>query len=400
MRVNHVRGVTWAVGVLALFAAAGCGEPPGYPTSLAYPPRTDLLVEQVPADPPPGPDDQGQIDAGIALMVRRGGKALDPAQLADGQKTQLRQALVDLFGTPAAPAVTGDADIRAAASRLQLEPERLTEGSRTYRRLCLHCHGLSGDGRGTTGPWILPHPRDYRRGAFKFVSTAGTGPRLASRVDLARTLRAGLPGSAMPAFDLLPEDQLQQVIGYVMHLSLRGQVEAALLRTLLTEGDPADFAAEARAELTKRLNQWEQAEVEMLSPAEPPGSEDDFASPDHQESVRRGYRLFSDGTGPAACTTCHADFGRQAKARYDIWGTQVKPANLTDKVYRGGGRPADLYCRVRGGIGPSGMPAASALSEAQVWDVVRFVRALPYPARLPDDVRAKVYPEQVAAGGR
>ena len=47
---------------------------------------------------------------------------------------------------------------------------------------------------------------------------------------------------------------------------------------------------------------------------------------------------------------------------------------------------------MRHGIAPVGMPAQPALSGGQLLDVVRFVRALPYPRELPPDVRAKVYP--------
>jgi hypothetical protein len=39
------------------------------------------------------------------------------------------------------------------------------------------------------------------------------------------------------------------------------------------------------------------------------------------------------------------------------------------------------------------MPAAVGLTDAQTWDVVHFLRALPYPDRLSPDVKAKVYGE-------
>ena len=43
-------------------------------------------------------------------------------------------------------------------------------GSKHFRLHCLHCHGLTGDGRGPSGKWLNPHPRDYRQGLFKFQS--------------------------------------------------------------------------------------------------------------------------------------------------------------------------------------------------------------------------------------
>jgi hypothetical protein len=113
-----------------------------------------------------------------------------------------------------------------------------------------------------------------------------------------------------------------------------------------------------------------------------------------QESIKRGYELF---IGQGGCLKCHVDFGRQADYRFDVWGTHVRPANLTTGTYRGGRRPIDLMYRLKGGIDPSGMnisavkkdtPEATDLAN---WDLVNFVRALPYPAMLPREVRENVY---------
>jgi len=39
------------------------------------------------------------------------------------------------------------------------------------------------------------------------------------------------------------------------------------------------------------------------------------------------------------------------------------------------------------------MPATTDLSDEQVWDIVDFLEALPYPHMLPADIRRKVYGE-------
>ena len=119
----------------------------------------------------------------------------------------------------------------------------------------------------------------------------------------------------------------------------------------------------------------------------------DKQAADYLASVRRGYELFT-APGQTACVTCHEDFGRKKTFRYDVWGTVVRPADLTAGTYKGGNRPEDLASRIRFGIPPSGMPAHGAMTDAQVADLVRFVRALPYPRELPPDVRSKVYPGQ------
>lgn len=93
-----------------------------------------------------------------------------------------------------------------------------------YRKHCLHCHGLSGDGAGPTADYLFPRPRDYRKGTFKFTSTtAGAKP---SHNDLWRTINYGLHGTSMPGFEaLMTPSEIEQVIDYVVFLSIRGETE-------------------------------------------------------------------------------------------------------------------------------------------------------------------------------
>ena len=105
--------------------------------------------------------------------------------------------------------------------------------------------------------------------------------------------------------------------------------------------------------------------------------------------MRRGYELFTAAKG-AGCVSCHEDFGRKATHRYDLWGTVVRPADLTANTYKSGSGDTDFFHRIRDGIAASGMPAHPTLNESQVWDLVRFVRSLPFPRELPADVREKV----------
>ena len=93
-----------------------------------------------------------------------------------------------------------------------------------YRKHCLHCHGLSGDGAGPTADYLFPRPRDYRKGTFKFTSTtAGAKP---SHDDFWRTINYGLHGTSMPGFEaLMTPSEIEQVIDYVVFLSIRGETE-------------------------------------------------------------------------------------------------------------------------------------------------------------------------------
>jgi mono/diheme cytochrome c family protein len=327
------------------------------------------------------------LDEGIRRINARGGKVFDPSSVPAPLRDELNAFLTRTFGTPADPAIVGDDEANTLAARLGLSPENLAAGSKLFRSRCQECHGAAGDGRGPTAPWLTPHPRDFRPGAFKFTST-GKKP---TRTDLFRTLTNGLPGTPMPAWNMRTEEERHRLIDYVTFLSVRGRTEFGVLRTLLLHGEEGledDVAGEAARALKAELRAWANAEHAVI-PAAPPESAD--GSPEQAESVRRGHALFLDAKG-GACATCHTNYGRDAKLQYDVWGTLVKPADLTTVKRKGGDGPADLYRRIRGGIHPSNMPAPAALTDDQVWDLVQFLRALPYPDRLPADVKARAYP--------
>jgi mono/diheme cytochrome c family protein len=417
------------VGVVTVGLVAGCSASSSYPVNLKYPQRTDVLVVAQPAGfadaQPWKPSPPGSLDEEMARMAKDKETEkffVNPAKIDAADRKELRESLLEVFGTPYAPSVEPNdpsemkkptekdeenralydrhlakqrADLEvndAALDALSLDRTVLKRGSVHYRRHCLHCHGLAGDGRGPTGPWVNPHPRDYRQGKFKFVSThLAVGDKKPRRADLLRTISTGIESTSMPAFGLLPEKDLEEIVSYVMHLSIRGQVEYDTMKILLTSGK-SNLEKESVREHVYYLSalilcQWADASQKgpNTPPAYKPGGDDELKA-----SITRGYKIFTNAEGAASCIGCHLDFGRQVPYRYDDWGTLVRPANLTVGVYRGGRRPVDLYWRITDGIGPSQMPGAK-LSDQEVWDLVSFVQYLPYPAMLPDDVREKIY---------
>ena len=447
--------------LLGLLALPGCTD--SYPADLDYPLRGDPIVVKVPESAITHLDPPGTLEEWIDSIPGKGGQVIDPtadvdkhqlakvtAALSRGnfdlsdedvrdmglaskpskdeakatlesrrdsldkrikntEKTMgkvrksLNAALVELFGKPAAPKVDLEAaDAEPAGDDDHLDAKTLAQGSVLYRRHCLHCHGLTGDGHGPTGPWVNPHPRDYRLGKFKFTSsTEVQGVRKARRADLLRTLKQGVEGTSMPSFGLLDEEKdLQPLISYVIHLSLRGQVERDVILAVL--GPDADTDTDvgelAKSRLKLLWRQWKQTDKKAIDTGTvpsyagvPAGQLSDGEKKELSASVRRGFVLFT--TGSAQCRSCHNDFGRANDYKYDDWGTVVRPANLTAGIYRGGRRPLDLYYRIHSGINGAQMPAFinSPLSSEQVWDVVNFLEAIPYRNMLPPDVREQVY---------
>lgn len=109
------------------------------------------------------------------------------------------------------------------------------EGRGLFRKHCVTCHGISGDGRGPTASVQNPYPRDYRRGTFKFTTTPrGEKP---VREDIAKLIRNGISGTAMVKIADLTEDDVQALTDYVIYLSWRGELERALMDEAVLSGD-------------------------------------------------------------------------------------------------------------------------------------------------------------------
>jgi mono/diheme cytochrome c family protein len=361
---------------------------PEYPSTLAFPSRADRLVLKSPESPPPRENEVGRRDEDLAGLDAAGGKTADPARVPNETRLALNRFLKDTFGMPATPKFGGDEEAVAIAQRLGLTADTLAESSRHFRRQCEQCHNLAGDGRGPAGA-VMPFPRDFRRGEFKFTTTGMSKPR---RSDIFRTITEGLKGTAMPSFGILPEADRDLIARYVVYLSVRGEVEFRTLASAL-EGATPDVAPVAAGHHRAILAEWQKAN-DAPDPAGVSPEPDDGEpgkSEAHAAAVRRGYQLFV-AKAENSCVSCHTEFGKKPVLRYDVWGTVAKPANFTATSLKGGSRPEDVFARVRNGIPAVGMPAHPEYTDRQVWDLVRFVRAAPYPVQLPEDVRAAVYP--------
>ncbi len=281
-----------------------------------------------------------------------------------------------------------------------------------YRRHCLHCHGVSGAGDGPTSAFLYPFPRDYRKGLFKFTSTPnGARPH---RDDLIRTVREGLHGTSMPAFEaLMSEDEIKQVVDYVVFLSIRGETELSLIEeaSIADENDINSLSDDdVRATADGVINKWKVAQTQVVNPGIP-------RTPSTPESIERGRELFLGKTKEKLeCAGCHGALARgdgpsfvdqgvfnhvvfggdpstrkerieslDAKTKelwgqkLDEWGNPLRPANLNRGVYKGGRRPLDIYWRIAKGITGAQMPAHyPTIDHKQIWDLVNFVLELPY----------------------
>src|SRR5207249_9317560 len=115
-----------------------------------------------------------------------------------------------------------------------------TAGQRVFARYCAVCHGPDGRGNGPAAPSLIPHPRDFTLGLYKFKSTPPGMPPTDD--DLVNIVTNGLQASAMPYFrDILTADEIRSVVAHVRTLS--PMVPAAGKTTNITI--PARVAADA-----------------------------------------------------------------------------------------------------------------------------------------------------------
>lgn len=103
--------------------------------------------------------------------------------------------------------------------------ETRSSGRRTYETYCIGCHGENGHGDGEAARFLNPTPRNFVDGQFKYFHFGEPGP-LPSNASLQQTVRNGLPGSAMPAFPLLTDQEITDVINYIKSLRAGSWVES------------------------------------------------------------------------------------------------------------------------------------------------------------------------------
>lgn len=157
-----------------------------------------------------------------------------------------------------------------SGDRFTIVGGHLQKGRRLYMEHCMHCHGVTGDGDGPTAKYLDPLPRDYRHGVFKFTSTTKDTQK-PSRDDLERTIKLGIPGTYMPSFLLMDEDEIEAIIEYVRWLSTRGEMERKLVAELsidysnkAVEERTTGEGAPTRPEIVDELNEYLESEFQEV----------------------------------------------------------------------------------------------------------------------------------------
>jgi mono/diheme cytochrome c family protein len=207
-------------------------------------------------------------------------------------------------------------------------------GERLYDANCTVCHGARGGGDGRAAHYLFPFARDFTRGQFRLVSTDNGRP---TDEDLVRTLRRGIPGSAMPSWAWMSDQDHVDLAGYVRHLAVEGLATELLLE------DPGDDAPLTEAEA-----------LERATAAMAPGTviEPFPEALPTEETLARGAEAFETN-----CASCHLSDGSGSREpRFDEAGELHWARDLTAGFLKGGATRTDLSWRLLAGMPGTSMP--------------------------------------------
>ena len=222
-----------------------------------------------------------------------------------------------------------------------------------YAHHCSPCHGARGRGDGPAGRFLDPKPRDFGAGTFKIVSGVRGG---LLDGDLERTIRDGMPGSAMLSFAHLGEGKIRGLVGVV--------------RSFQRHSIASRLAGAARDR--EQLDRWIAEELAPQRPYMPKA----IGNPENAAIQAARGRL----TYLRACARCHGDDGR-ARMPPPLLPEDGPPfvaRDLTSGVFRGGRSKVDLARRIRFGMPGTAMPATSGreLNDGELQDLLVFLETL------------------------
>lgn len=231
----------------------------------------------------------------------------------------------------------------ASAGRAQSAPD----GPAVYLKWCAGCHGDSGLGDGDAATHLLPRPRDFTLGVYKFRSTpSGEVP---TDADLLRIVNEGVAGTPMVGWEAkLSASEREAVVTYVKSLSpfFNGATP-----TPVGLGTPPAVTAEGLAE---------------------------------------GQRVYQ----TLRCFECHGQAGRgdgtSVPTFADDAGFPLPASDLTEGWhFKGGGSVEQIYLRLYTGLDGTPMPSfggqieSKVISDEQLWRLAQYVRSLS-PEREPE----------------
>jgi mono/diheme cytochrome c family protein len=253
-------------------------------------------------------------------------------------------ATIALLSACSSRQATGDSSLAPpfletpVAARIAASDATIAKGRQLYEANCVQCHGVEGRGDGYGAPFLVPTPRDFTTGQFKFRTTASG--QLPTDDDLFRTISRGANGTGMPPWKyLLSDEERWALVDYVKTFEPRFATARALKAMPLPE------------------------------------------APGPSRSVARGREVYA----KMQCSKCHGEDGRgvgpSSNAMVDTKGRHVNGRDFTQAAsYRTGFTEREIIRTMETGMNGVPMPSYSGvMSKQEEYDLVAYVMSIAGP---------------------
>lgn len=238
--------------------------------------------------------------------------------------------------------------------------DTLNLGKTVYDEYCMACHGMNGDGKGVSAKGLLPPPRDFTLGLYKFGDVISG--ELPQDKDFHKIIKKGLHGTAMLPWDM-SDGQIDAVVQYIK-----------------------TFAPKV----------WEGQDKKLGEPIRP--SKDPYGLAHRSAAIERGKEVYH---VVAQCQSCHRAYASKSEltalfkkvnnenmtefdpAIYDVkpqdsqYNVKNTPPDFTWHNVRSASTVEELYVRLVAGVGGTAMPSwKDTLKDEDIWAVAHYVHHL------------------------
>jgi mono/diheme cytochrome c family protein len=213
-------------------------------------------------------------------------------------------------------------------------------GKAVYEQNCVACHGIKGDGNGPAAAFLAPKPRSFVEAKFRLRSTL-IG-QLPTDVDLFRSVSLGMPGTPMPPWrHILNDEDRWAVVEYIKSFSPRF-ADINEQRTVINTGTP-----------TLR----------------------------NEASIAEGKTLFA----KMGCIACHGESGHgdgpSAATLVDDSQNRIKPRDFSRPgAFKSGYSTKEIARTILTGFNGTPMPGFhGTITEGDAWKIANYVETFVKP---------------------
>lgn len=256
------------------------------------------------------------------------------------------------------------------AGGVKVTASELNLGKRVYMENCYACHGTDGAGDGPGSKGLVPPPRNFKQGIFKFGWVVSGG--LPTDEDLYRIISKGLHGSAMLPWDLE-----------------KGSIMAAVqyLKT---------FAPDV----------WEGEDKELGNIMTL--TKDPYGLAHRESAIKRGEVVYHIEANCQSCHRAYVTYDKYSQLNAQVNGDPIPRSDVEDNFYqlklqeseyvyagddekvvkqlppdftwhkvRSVSNVSDMFLRLKSGVGGTTMPSwHEVLTDEDIWAVSHYVMDL------------------------